>query len=480
VAARTPKPKRRRERGDDGLSWDRHNKCYTGTISLGYDEAGKRLRRRVRGKTKQEVKDKLSQLHEEIKAGVHTTATYTVRQCVMDWLDSLELDPHTMDTYRGQAEKWIYPRVGTKKLADFKATDADRLIKDAAKVLSKASLVKIKSTLVRSIRRAQKYDLIARNVAELVDLPKGQPGHPSRAMTEEQASQVLQAARGKPTAYVKVVRVGQSKYAATHAASETGQLACGTWTRLATPVIEIGTDLGTTTCRCCRANLGLDADTNENRRLEALFVLSITLGLRPGELRKLTWDHVDLDNAVIHVWRSASRTGDVKTPKSKRSLVLPKRAVIALQQHRKRQGAERLVAGAVWHDNHLVFCHEDGRMYTSDALNWRFGKMTRRAGIGHWHAHEGRHTAVSIMSSNGVPLQEISDTVGHKSTHVTETVYRHVIVPAIRGGATVMDTVFGNVDPADDSDGEPDMTRPRRRSPGVSPGSMKKEARRPL
>jgi integrase len=83
-------------------------------------------------------------------------------------------------------------------------------------------------------------------------------------------------------------------------------------------------------------------------------------------------------------------------------------------------------------------------MYTSKALNWRFSKMTRRPGIGHWHAHEGRHTAVSIMSSNGVPLQEISDTVGHKSTHVTETVYRHVIVPAIRGGASVMDGVFGD------------------------------------
>jgi hypothetical protein len=52
------------------------------------------------------------------------------------------------------------------------------------------------------------------------------------------------------------------------------------------------------------------------------------------------------------------------------------------------------------------------------------------------------------MSSNGVPLHEISDTVGHKSTHVTETVYRHVIVPATRGGASVMDTVFGN-DPED-------------------------------
>ena len=74
--------------------------------------------------------------------------------------------------------------------------------------------------------------------------------------------------------------------------------------------------------------------------------------------------------------------------------------------------------------------------------------MTRRAAIGRWHAHEGRHTAVSIMSSNGVPIQEISDTVGHKSTHVTETVYRHVIVPEIRGGATVMDDVFDDNDDA--------------------------------
>lgn len=90
-----------------------------------------------------------------------------------------------------------------------------------------------------------------------------------------------------------------------------------------------------------------------------------------------------------------------------------------------------------------MFCHEDGTQYTRDALNWRFGKVTRLAGLGRWHAHEGRHTAVSIMSNNGVPIQAISDTMGHKSTHVTETVYRHVIAPAIRGGSTVMDDVFG-------------------------------------
>jgi integrase len=117
--------------------------------------------------------------------------------------------------------------------------------------------------------------------------------------------------------------------------------------------------------------------------------------------------------------------------------------VTALREHRKRQAAERLAAGSAWQDHGLVFCNQDGTPYSRYALNWRFSKATRMAGIGHWHTHEARHTAVSIMSSNGVPIRDIADTVGHKTTHVTEIVYRHVIVPAIQGSADVMDDVFG-------------------------------------
>jgi integrase len=73
----------------------------------------------------------------------------------------------------------------------------------------------------------------------------------------------------------------------------------------------------------------------------------------------------------------------------------------------------------------------------------RTASLTRDAGIGDWHAHEARHTAVSIMSRNGVPVQDIADTVGRKSTHVTATVYRHVTVRAFSGVATVMDDIFG-------------------------------------
>jgi integrase len=242
------------------------------------------------------------------------------------------------------------------------------------------------------------------------------------------------------------VKASKGGYGATHAATETGELACGTKPHRNATITEVSREIKETTCRTCRSQLGIDETDNANLRLEALFVLAITLGLRPGELRKLTWDHVDLSGGVVHVWRSASKSGDTKTAKSRRSLILPKRAIVALKAHKARQDRERQEAGEAWLHNDLVFCQENGDAYTSDALNWRFSKMTRKAGIGHWHAHEGRHTAVSIMSSNGVPIQEISDTVGHKSTHVTETVYRHVIVPAIRGGATVMDDVFGDDD----------------------------------
>ena len=190
-APQPSEPRRRRGRGDDGISWDKTNGCYVGTVSLGFDGQGRRRRRTVRGKTKTEVKDKLKALHEEINAGVHTPATYTIRECVSEWLDELIFDPHTMATYRGQAEKWIYPTIGSVKLKDFKVADAERFFREIATVLSKRSLMMVKSTLRRSIRRAQKHDLIGKNVAELVDLPEGQPGRPSRAMTEEQAGKVL-------------------------------------------------------------------------------------------------------------------------------------------------------------------------------------------------------------------------------------------------------------------------------------------------
>jgi len=157
-------------------------------MSLGHDSSGKRIRRTVTGRTKADVRAKLDKLKDEINAGIRTPGTYTVEQCVRDWIDSLTLDVDTIASYRSQAQKWIYPRLGARKLKDLKATEVERFLNDLGKVLGKRSLMMIKSTLSRSIRRAQVHDLIRRNVAELASLPEGQPGRPSRAMTQEQAA----------------------------------------------------------------------------------------------------------------------------------------------------------------------------------------------------------------------------------------------------------------------------------------------------
>ena len=57
-----------------------------GAISLGYGPDGKRIRRKVSGKTKQEVRDKLKALHQELTTAVKSSRTYTVRETVEDWL----------------------------------------------------------------------------------------------------------------------------------------------------------------------------------------------------------------------------------------------------------------------------------------------------------------------------------------------------------------------------------------------------------
>jgi integrase len=50
---------------------------------------------------------------------------------------------------------------------------------------------------------------------------------------------------------------------------------------------------------------------------------------------------------------------------------------------------------------------------------------------------------VSLLSDSGIPLEEISRLVGHKSTTVTELIYRKQIRPVLQGGADVMDRIFG-------------------------------------
>ncbi len=77
---------RRRGHGEDAIYFAAAKNRYVGAISLGFAPDGKRVRRKVSGRTKQEVRDKLKALHQELDAGIRSSTGCTVRRAVEDWL----------------------------------------------------------------------------------------------------------------------------------------------------------------------------------------------------------------------------------------------------------------------------------------------------------------------------------------------------------------------------------------------------------
>jgi len=146
---------------------------------------------------------------------------------------------------------------------------------------------------------------------------------------------------------------------------------------------------------------------------------------------------------TISVWRSVRAHGDTKTNRSRRTLKLPAIAVEALRGQRERQSAERAQAGELWQEYGLVFTTSVGTAYESHNLRRDFRRVTAAAGLGaRWVPKELRTSFVSMMSYQGVPVEEIARLAGHASSRTTEVIYRRELRPVITTGAEVMDQIF--------------------------------------
>jgi len=373
----------RRANGDGGLSWDQRRQRWIAATTVGYDGRGKRIVRRGSGRTKTEAKAKLRALLRDRDDGVVLGAEgYTVGQAVDDWLafGMGKRAESTVRKYRLLCSKHIIALLGARKLRELTAPEVERWLARLAKSLSTDTLHRVHACLDRSVKRAMARDLVRRNVVELAEIPTGRPGRQSKSLTPEQVDGVL-------------------------------------------------------------------IKTAPNR-LHNYIVVSLLTGGRTEELRALRWDHVHLDAAPPHieVWRSVRADGDTKTRRSRRTLALPARCVDALKKQRAQQLADRLSAGDRWQENGLVFATSVGTKMLAGNVRRDFRRaLALVPGIdpSMWTPRELRHSFVSVLSDAGVPLEEISQLVGHSGTTVTELVYRHQLKPVIQTGATVMDRLFG-------------------------------------
>jgi integrase len=408
----------RRRRGEDGISFEhrgeccdpaRHRHCpglWRGEITLGYAEDGRRLRRKVSGATKAAVVDRLRELHSNLDQGIVPKAgyaSYTVRQAAEDWLRN-GLDGRSARTVKVNEDvlEPLLQVVGTRKLRELSAADVRQALSRMASEYSSSVVTKGHLALKRAIRHAEASDLVARNVAALVDTPKGQEGRPSKSLTPDQAVALMDAAR-------------------------------------TLPMLEL--------------HPGLKDVRRPATVMYAYIVLSLLVGVRTEEARALRWDHVDLDGDPgahppvpphVAVWRSVRARGETKTERSRRTLALPRLAAEALRGLAGTQAQERALAGDRWQDTGLVFTTHRGAALDAANVRKMFKRVCKEARIGDgWTPRELRTSFVSLMSHRGVSIEEIARLVGHASTRTTELVYRRELRPVITTSAEIMDELFG-------------------------------------
>jgi len=167
-------------------------------------------------------------------------------------------------------------------------------------------------------------------------------------------------------------------------------------------------------------------------RLEVLYVLAVTTGMRSGELLGLRWEDVDLNAGTLRVRRTVfnGKVSEPKTAKSRRSIKLTNYCAGTLRRHPK--------------ESEWVFCTGVGTTISVHNLHNRSWKpLLQKAGLPYIRFHDLRHTCATLLLTKGVHPKVVQELLGHSSIGITLDTYSHVL-PNMQGEAVrAMDEVLG-------------------------------------
>ena len=313
-----------------------------------------------------------------------------------DWLDEEwlpaarpTLKASTGALYETLVTAYVKPRLGAVPLQKLRAADLNRFYGDLLANgrihgeggLSATSVRNIHRLIHRALRDAVRWDLIARNPAEVSDPPR-------------------------------------TKHSDAKA-----------WT-----AAQVATFIASTT----------------DDEHATLWLLLATSGCRRGEALGLTWEDVNFDARRITIRRSLSYAGRVavleepKTARSRRSVAIPAKTVMALKAHRSRQAETRLAVGPDYDPRGFVFAKPDGTPLTPATATRRFKRLASTLNLPELSIHGLRHSYATIALESGVPAKVTQEQLGHSSIATTLDIYSHA-VPGLQEDAaeTVAALLFG-------------------------------------
>lgn len=274
----------------------------------------------------------------------------------------------------------LYVRLRTEKPRYIKKVDnADGTVCDKLRLgrpLGPNSVLRVHRFVHRLLKWALRHDLVARNVADAVEAPKGAPS-PAKALSPDQVAVLLAAAEGKQT---------ERKQA-------------------------------------------------ERKQLYPFLALAVATGMRRGEIGALTWDSIDFDRGVVNVRQAVGedRAGHryIKGTKSNRERTVPLNplAISALRRHRANQSEEKMFRRDVYQDRDLVFADEVGGMLDLDAVSKAFSSLASEAGIKAKgiSLHSCRHFGATQALVAGNDVRTVAALLGHADASVTLRTYAHVV-----------------------------------------------------
>ncbi len=347
----------------------------------------------------------------------------TVAEYLTSWLDahSLEVKPRTLAGYRDYINRYVVPRIGRMRLQAVKP----------------ATL----TNLYRELHEAG-----------------GRGGRELSARSVEYLHAILRKAFNDP--------VRSDRLITSNPADNAKRPRCD--------VRPPGTVWTTTQLR-----IFLDSAT-AGHRLRAFYRLSAYTGARRGELLNLRWADVDWRAPAILIRGSVGmvegrRVEGTTKGGHERVVSLDAGTVAALRDHRRRQAADRLTAGASWVPGDYLFTTELGAPLYPDTVTNLMSKLIRQyngpavAGVRGRprqalpppavllpmaRLHDLRHLHATMLLTAGVPVHVVAARLGHADPSITLKVYAHIIRKHAAGVADTFAAAADQVENDDEDQGD--------------------------
>lgn len=195
-------------------------------------------------------------------------------------------------------------------------------------------------------------------------------------------------------------------------------------------------------------NTIFEALESEPINIRVLIELALMTGCRRGEIVGLKWSDIDLEKQTISIKRSAYQVANqeikTKMPKSKnsiRSLSIPSRLCLTLNEYKNDYDTCKAMWGESWNPEGYLFTQFDGTLMHPDTPTRQYAKFLKRHDIRHIKFHALRHTAATILLANGCDIKTVSARLGHDDIETTN-IYLHAMQEADRKAANTLDKLF--------------------------------------